>query len=152
MDTNPDTQELAQSLLEVMPRIYRFMITQMTDITGNDTTMLQTGSLHILMHNRMTTSDLAKKRHISLQAASTFVQGMVERGWVVRLEDPQDRRRFILEVTEEGKRQNIILQKQINEHLASQLADLSPQEIEAGKLFLSSLKRLMQNTTTIEGC
>src|SRR5690606_25990030 len=99
-----DYQILAKQMLEIMRKLSRLMVVHVTSLTESEATMMQMGALHMLSHHPMTTSDLAKKRKVSLQAASAFVQGLVDKGWVIRVEDPNDRRRSIIEVTEEGKK------------------------------------------------
>lgn len=144
MDEIWNSETLAKKMLEVMPRLTRLMTLHMTSLTENETTMMQIGALHMLMKKNMTTSDLAKMRHVSLQAASSFVQGLVDRGLVLRVEDPHDRRRAILEVTEEGCRQAEALREQMSAHLSTFMSELSSEEIEAGQVFLNGLQRIVQ--------
>ena len=139
-----DSKIVAEKTLEIMPKMSRIMTVYMTSVTENEATFMQIATLHMLMNRGMTISDLAKKRHVSLQAASKFVQGLVERGWVVRVEDPNDRRRAILEVTEDGQEQESELRHQMINHLSDLMSDLSLEEISAAQIFLSGLNRLIQ--------
>lgn len=151
MDETQDSQELAKQMLELMPKFSRLMAAHMTALTENETTMMQMGALHMLMHHEMTTSDLAKKRNVSLQAASAFVQGLVERGWVVRMEDPKDRRRSILQVTPDGEEQAQILRQQMTAHLSNLLSSLSQDERDAAQVFFDGLERIVQEFNFDEG-
>lgn len=141
---NQDSSELARHLLQVMPKLSRLMVHYMESISENEATLMQFGALHMLIENKMTMSDLAKKRHVSLQAASVFVQGLVERGWVVRVPDPNDRRRSILEVTPDGREQEQHVRNQMVNYLASLLGDLTPEEEAAAQTFVQCIDRVLQ--------
>jgi DNA-binding MarR family transcriptional regulator len=99
--------------------------------------------LSFLIENRLTVSDLAKKRRVSLQSASTLVQGLVERGWVTRAPDPDDRRRSLLEVTPEGLAHARLAKEQLLRYLTTFLGGLEPEEIAAGQVFLPALRRIL---------
>ncbi len=150
MDKIWDSKTLARNLLELMPKLRRIMSRHMGSLSNNEATLMQIGALYMIMETKMTTSDLAKKRHVSLQAASTFVQGLVDRGWVVRVPDISDRRRSILEVTDEGKAQEFALRNQMTDLLAIFVADLSPEEASAAQVFFNGLNRIIDEKN-IEG-
>ncbi|MBZ0296516.1 MAG: MarR family transcriptional regulator [Anaerolineae bacterium] len=151
MDETWDAQTLAKRMLEVMPKLSRLMALRMNTLTEKEATLMQMGALHMLINNnRMTTSDLAKKRQVSLQAASTFVQGLVDRGWVVRVDDPNDRRRSILEVTPEGRIREAELRDLMTSYMADALTSLSQEEIDAAKIFLAGLNRLTEQYDSFE--
>jgi DNA-binding MarR family transcriptional regulator len=139
-----DSHTLAENLLDLMPKLRRIMSRHMGSLSNNEATLMQLGALYMLMEAPMTTSDLAKKRHVSLQAASTFVQGLVERGWVIRVKDSNDRRRSILEVTAEGKKQAFALRNQMTDIVTVFMDDLSPEEATAAEVFFKGLNRIMQ--------
>jgi DNA-binding MarR family transcriptional regulator len=92
----------AGELLDLLPVLGRIMFSYANAMGEEKATLMQIRVLSFLIENRLTVSDLAKKRRVSLQSASTLVQGLVERGWVTRAPDPDDRRRALLEVTPEG--------------------------------------------------
>ena len=145
MDNTWDSQTLAEHLLALIPKLRRVMSHHVNSLSKNETTLMQIGALYMLTESKMTTSDLAKKRHVSLQAASTFVQGLVEKGWVVRVPDPNDRRSSILEVTSAGKEQEFAMRNQMTSILATLIADLSPEEASAAQVFLGGIDRIMHD-------
>jgi DNA-binding MarR family transcriptional regulator len=59
---------------------------------------MQMSVLHQIRQHSITASELAKRRRVSLQSASVLIQGMVERGWIVRQPDPDDKRQFLLQM------------------------------------------------------
>jgi DNA-binding MarR family transcriptional regulator len=116
--------------------------------TGEEeTSLMQISVLHQIQEQSMTASDIAKKRRVSLQSASVLVQGMVEKGWVIRVPSPTDRRQFLLQVTPEGMEKAKVTRDQLINHLAGFMENLSPEEIAAGQVFLPALHRILTDTT-----
>ena len=93
----------------------------------------------------MTVSDLARKRHVSLQSASTLVQSLVERGWVTRVRKPDDRRQYLLEVTEAGNARAEETKALFSDYTTELLVTLSEEEIAAAKVFIPALERIVSN-------
>jgi len=147
---NQDSLELARQLLLMLPRLSRLLVHYVESISENEATLMQFSALHMLMEKPMTMSDLAKKRRVSLQAASVFVQGLVERGWVVRVPDPDDRRRSILEVTPEGHEQERYVRDQMTAYLASLITEFTPEEQSAAQIFMKSIDRVLQQHDVID--
>lgn len=139
----------AQALLEILPQIRQLISTRIRE-TGMDeaTAMLSVLQGTVLMHIKdgpITISDLAKRRKVSLQAASVLAQGLVERGWLVRIPDPNDRRRSLLKVTDEGMKRAQNLQDQITCAATELLSELTPEELAAAAIFLPALRRIVDN-------
>lgn len=135
--------DLAEELLRVIPSLGRLMDLYIRESGEEETTHMQVRVLFHIMEHQITASDLAKKRRVSLQAASTFVQGLVERGWVVRIPDPNDRRQFLLQVTPQGLEHAQATRERITRYLARFLESLSAEEVAAARVFLPSLYRLL---------
>jgi len=98
----------------------------------------------------MTTSELARKRHVSLQAASALVQGLVERGWVVRTPDANDRRQVLLQITPDGLEHAEVTRRQVADYLAGFLNTLTPEEMAAAQVFLPGLRRVVQQEFVLD--
>src|SRR3954463_15299063 len=92
----------AKSLMEVFPGMGRLMAAWMRASGEEEATMMQIGVLMHLKEQPITTSELAKRRKVSMQSASVLVQGLVEKGWLTRIPDPNDRRQSLLQTTPEG--------------------------------------------------
>jgi DNA-binding MarR family transcriptional regulator len=135
---------LAGELFDMLPGIGRIIHHYVLSTGEEKSTFMQVRTMAYLLERPLTTSDLAKKRQISLQSASALVQGLVERGWVVRVPDPNDRRQSQLKVTPEGKAQARLAKEQTSNYLAGLLEELSPEEIAAGQVFLTALKRVLK--------
>jgi DNA-binding MarR family transcriptional regulator len=137
------TSTLAGELLDVLPNLGRIMTHHMKAVAEEKATLMQVRALFFLLERPLTTSKLAKKRKVSLQSASALVQGLVERGWVIRVPDPNDRRQSLLEVTPEGLARARLAKDKMSGYLARFLDGLEPEEIAAAYVFLPALKRIL---------
>jgi DNA-binding MarR family transcriptional regulator len=145
MDTDqPQTpQAIAQMLLETLPRLGRLIAIRMRELGEDEATFMQLSVLMRLKEQRLTASELAKHRKVSLQSASVLVQNLVERGWVTRVPDPNDRRQSLLEVTPEGLERAEATQKLMRETIAESLEEFLPEELAAAAVFLPALQRVV---------
>jgi DNA-binding MarR family transcriptional regulator len=133
----------AKSLMEIFPGLGRLMAAWMSASGEEEATMMQIGVLMHLKEQPITTSDLAKRRKVSMQSASVLVQGLVEKGWLTRIPDSNDRRRSLLQVTPEGLTRAKALQEQLATMVAEVLAQLTPDELTAASVFLPALRRVV---------
>lgn len=134
---------VAQMFIEVMPKIGRILALKMREAGDDEMTIMQVGVLFQLGHERLTASDLAKRRKVSLQSMSVQIQALVEKGWVVRVPNPDDRRQYILQVTPEGNQRMLSAHQQMTQTLATLLADLAPPELAAAQVLFPALNRLV---------
>src|SRR5262245_1602654 len=134
--------EATQELLSVLPLLNRIVATEVRREAGEDTTMPQ---FRVLAHLAapLTLSALARKRRVSLQSMSELVQVLVERGWVARAPDPNDRRQALLHLTAEGRAHYERAQEQTLRRLTPLMAQLSPDELAAVRLALPALRRVL---------
>ena len=137
MDT-VSAQQIARELLTLVPMLNRLIAQELQD----DATLVQMRVLALLSDTPLTLSALARKRRISLQAASEHVHGLVDRGWVVRVADAKDRRQFALHATDEGRRQLEQARQLVVNRLLPALDQLSTEEsatIHNGLLMLREI-------------
>lgn len=130
-------EQIARALLAVLPLLNRVVA---AELRADDTTVVQLRVLVLLADEPMTLSALARKRRISLQAASEHVQGLVERGWVVRMPDPNDRRQALLQPTDEGRTQLEQAREQIVQRFIPLVDRLSAEEADAVHAGLTALQ------------
>ena len=133
----------AEQLLAVMPLLNRIMAVELRQETGDDTTMPQFRVLSYLVEEPLTMSAIARKRHVSFQSAGELVQALVERGWVVRMPDPTDRRQSLLHLTDVGLAQYERAQRHMLERLASFMDQLDENEKTTIQQALQSLHRVL---------
>jgi DNA-binding MarR family transcriptional regulator len=152
MDNLWSTYTLAEELLRLLPNMGRLMAVFMRESGEGEASLMQVAVLMRLQEHPLTNSELAKSRRVTPQAASTLMQNMVERGWVVRSPDPNDRRQVLLQITPEGAEHARAAREQVTRYLAGFLNDLSQDEIAAAQTFLPALSRiLIQHTPSEEG-
>jgi DNA-binding MarR family transcriptional regulator len=71
---------------------------------GVSLSMLQFGILHLASHHNFCTSaDMSKQMMLDPSTLVPAVDGLVEKGLLVKERDPHDRRRHLLQLTEEGQ-------------------------------------------------
>ena len=138
----------AQELLAVLPLFNRIMAVELRQETGDDTTMPQFRVLTYLAEAPLTMSDIARKRHVSFQSAGELVQALVERGWVIRMPDPSDRRQSLLHLTEAGLAQYQQVQHHMLERLTSFMDQLDEDEKTTIQQALQSLHRVLVEEVT----
>src|SRR5664279_4912031 len=133
----------AQALLEILPGLGRLIASRLRETGDEEATLMQVGVLMHMKDQPITTSELAKRRKVSLQSASVLVQGLVERGWLTREPDPNDRRQSLLQVTPEGLAQAQATQEQVINLIAEIFGELSSEELAAAAVFLPALRRIV---------
>ena len=137
------TEEITHELLAVLPLLNRIVAAEVRREAGEETTMPQFRVLAHLVDGPLTLSVLARKRRVSLQSMGETVQALVERGWVVRIPDPTDRRQHLLHLTEEGRAHYERAQEQALRRLAPLLDELTGDEMAAVQQALPALHRVL---------
>lgn len=77
-----------------------------------------------------TPGELATMERVSAPSMTRTVGGLVERGLVERMQDPQDGRQVILTITAEGRRGLRVVRRQRDEWMTVRVKRLSPQDQE----------------------
>lgn len=135
-----ESEQIATDLLMVAPLLNRILSYELNKIEQDETTIVQIRVLTHLVEKPITMSELAKRRRVSLQASSEHVNGLVERGWVRKVADENDRRRFLLHITEAGHKQLKDAKYQLVTALIPTLDKLSIGEKQQISETLASLK------------
>ncbi len=86
--------------------------------------------LILLTEGSTNLSTLAAKLEVSLPTMSNSISTLVERGWVLRRRDPDDRRRVLIEITPRGCGVLEHIRNVAQAHVSRALRDLSEQECE----------------------
>src|SRR5258708_1026682 len=136
-------QEAARELLSVLPLLNRLMITELRHEAEDDMTMPQFRVMTYLSEKPATLSAIARYRRVSLQAAGEVVQSLVERGWIERVPDPNDRRQSMLHLTQHGQTQYRQLDDRMQQRLLTYIENLNGEEMAAVQLALSALHRVI---------
>lgn len=137
------TEDVTSELLAVLPLLTRIVGGEVRREAGEDTTMPQFRVLSHLVDGPLTLSILAKRRRVSLQSMGELVQTLVERGWISRSPDPKDRRQYMLQLTEHGREHYVRAQALILQRLSPLLAGMTVVELEAVRVALPALRRVL---------
>jgi DNA-binding MarR family transcriptional regulator len=133
-----DTETAARRVVEVIPRVMRTLAMEFRN-TGYLPAPVHCGLLVALEERPHNLTELAEKHAVSLPTMSNSINTLVERGWVTRSRDADDRRMVVVELTPEGQ---AVLDKTtcaMARSVAELLASLSPDQCE---LLLSGLEIL----------
>ncbi len=136
------SEEATRQLLMVLPLINRIVSTEVRAQAGEETTMPQFRVLAHLSEGPMTLSALARKRRVSLQSIGELVQALVERGWITRRPDSNDRRQMHLYLTDAGRQHYERAQEYTLRRLTPIIARLSDEELRAVQVALPALHRV----------
>ena len=98
----PDTESCARMLLETIPPLMRMLHGAMRKSHGEAHTFGQMRMLAMLRERPCMLTDLATRHHVAPSTMSRTVDALVERGWVARTGAPDDRRKVLLTLTEQG--------------------------------------------------
>jgi DNA-binding MarR family transcriptional regulator len=142
-NAKPDAGDTAAELLKIVPLINRVIVDEVRREAGQDTTMPQYRVLQYLSDGPMSLSDLARKRRVSLQSMGELAQALVDRGWVARKPNPDDRRQQFLELTRQGRRHHERAQDNMLRRLTPVMAELSDDEHKAVRVALDALHRVL---------
>lgn len=144
MEEPPNAHEIAALLIRIIPRFNRLLIHSVqASVTDDDVTLVQVITLVSLIDEPMTASELARRRSVSLQAVSSMVQPLVDRGWLTRVRKPDDRRQYLLHPTAEGVRRADEMKALIADHAAELLQHLTNEELAAASIFIPALERII---------
>jgi DNA-binding MarR family transcriptional regulator len=143
-------EEIAHELLAVLPLINRLMISELRREAGQDTTMPQFRVLSYLADEPLTLSVIARRRRVSLQSAGELVQTLVDRGWIVRVADPNDRRQTLLHLTPLGQQQFELVSSRMLTHLIPLMDNLTSEETKAVQVALPALHRVLAREAVVE--
>jgi DNA-binding MarR family transcriptional regulator len=135
-------EQAAQELLAILPLLHRLVAAEVRGQDGDETTMPQFRVLSHLADGPLTVSALARLRRVSLQSMGELVQVLVERGWITRTPDPNDRRQQQLMLTEQGRQQYQRMHAHVMDKLVPMLKRLSPTEVAAVQIALPALHSL----------
>jgi len=138
----PSEDELARRILDIIPLVMRAMGAKIRQEATAGFQVSHYRVLKLLRQQPRTLSELAMCQAVALPTMSRTVSVLVERGWVTRAEDPQDRRRVRLRITDEGWAILEQLRTRVQAHLTARLATLTAEEREQVLAGLEALEKV----------
>jgi DNA-binding MarR family transcriptional regulator len=97
----------------------------------------------MLVEGPRTFKDLCAFRGVAPPTLSRSIDAMVKRGWIERVPHPDDKRKLLLQATEEGQRHFKELVADSRDHLALALHALNSEERDTIAQALDLLKRVL---------
>ncbi len=143
MELDTPSQECANRVMDTIPLVMRFIRADMRENSAASLSIPQLRSLAFLQRNPgASLSDLAEHLGVTCATASTATERLVQRNFVQRIDHPQERRKVVLNLTDEGKQYLEQAQTQTRTHIADLLDSLMAEEIaqiEKGLILLNNL-------------
>ena len=113
----------------IIPRLMQTFFSSIRECSDDHIPVAHFRIIAMLMEKPMKISDLAKSQNISKASISDSVKMLYERGWVVKIEDPQDRRIVFLEVSEDGKKRMEEMFEKLRQIIQSKLSQTPEREL-----------------------
>ena len=136
--------ECADHIIRVLPLILRELWNRLQAESPVSVTFSQLALLSLIHQEPLTMADVADRWGVSSPTMSKMVSLLVDRGWVVREEDPRDRRRKLLSFTPEGWEAHSRAYEAVQESVAGSLDVLDDDQrariVEALDLLMSSIR------------
>lgn len=131
---------VAREILDIIPlvmRVLRADLRQPPDLPSAGHFRL----LHTLLDGPHNLSELAEKHNVTLPTMSNTITTLCEHGLVMRTQAQDDRRRVIIELTQEGQSLFEKIKTQAERRIAETLAPLTDEEHQQLVSGLAVLKR-----------
>ncbi len=96
--------DCAHAIIRIVPRLSRVLRKDLRKHSAGVFTEPQFRVMARLREGGQSLSDLAQSQGVSLPTMSKLTQGMEARGLIFRGRDDSDKRKIVLELTDEGRR------------------------------------------------
>ncbi|MBD2434697.1 MULTISPECIES: MarR family winged helix-turn-helix transcriptional regulator [Fischerella] len=147
MKLGKPSQECAARVMETIPLLMRFIRADMRTHSADCLSIPQLRSLAFLKRNPgASLSEVAEHLGVTCATASTTIERLVQRNLVQRTDHPQERRRVVLNLTEEGKQLLEESQQKTRAHIADILDGLTPEQVSQIEEGLTLLKNVFEQT------
>ncbi|BAZ31406.1 MarR family transcriptional regulator [Cylindrospermum sp. NIES-4074] len=141
------SEECAIRVMDTIPLIMRFIRGDMRAHSAASLSIPQLRSLAFLKRNPgASLSDLAEHLGVTCATASTTTERLVQRNFVQRCDHPQERRRVVLSLTDEGKYHLQQSLDQTRAHIADILNSLTAEQVSQIEAGLTLLKDVFEQT------
>lgn len=142
-----NSEECAARVMDTVPLIMRFIRSQMRAHKAAFVSIPQLRSLTFLNRSPgASLSELAEHLGVTSATASATTERLVQRNLVQRCHHPQERRRIVLNLTDEGKYNLQQSLDQTRPHIANLLKYLTAEELSHIEEGLALLKNVFEQT------
>ena len=131
LDSTTDTARSAADLtLRVIPRLSRWVQSQMVDEEDHDLSMRQLSALQSIDGTEQTLGDVARSLNVTPAVVTGLIDRLERRGYVRRVASLFDRRRVHIELTTAGEDVRDHAEDQLANQLETWISRLSAEEID----------------------
>lgn len=145
MSRESTSKTLAKQLLEVIPPVMHILRVYMREAAASELTIPQFRILANINRGLATISEIAQHHGVSQPAMSRMVEGLEEKGLILRKANPSDRRMFFLKLTPEGKKFYSELKAKSEKRIAERLNVLSDAQMNEVLSSLTALQSLIHD-------
>lgn len=146
-----DKQLVARKILETVPLVMRTVAAEMRQADQFFSTA-HFRSLWVLNSKACSLSELAEYQSVSLPTMSNSVTILEERGWAKRTRSPEDHRRVIIEITDEGRMVLQDVRDQSEKRVVEILGDLPDADLDQLEAGLTILRNAFIGAFSQEYC
>lgn len=135
-----DAMECARTFLDTVPVMMRRIVSEIHRQRSNELSMIQFGTMMFINdHEGISLSVVARHHGATLSSTSRLIDGLVEKGYILRETPKNDRRKVQLSLTDEGKTSIKLMHQTAINYLAKMLHGLSEEDLE---MIVKSVKLL----------
>ncbi len=138
-------EKILDGLFREIPHLMKNFHRSMDKIFGLNKSQIMVFSL--LHRGKKGLKEISEQSHISKGMLSVAVQSLVEKGYVQRVEDKNDRRRNILTVTPMGEKLIGEIEEKIKRYVKDDLYILSDEELDTLIRAIEIFKKISKNIT-----
>ncbi len=139
-------QECAREILDVVPLVMRDIRSQMRSRRGADLTVPQFRTLLFVSRNiGASLSQVADHIGLTMPSTSKLVDDLINGGLMTRQEQPSDRRRVSLTVTQHGNKLLEASRKETLAYLTEKLENISTADRETVLKAMRALRSVIHN-------
>ncbi len=147
----PPSDDLAIRLMEaIRVLVRRFSLAERADVACCGMTVAQAATLEALTDGGLRLGELGRRLGITPSTLSRNLDRLVDRGFVARNPDPDDRRAYCAELTDAGQRAALSVREQEIGFTRSILQRLPGSDAEATVASIEDLLAAIRSAT--EGC
>ncbi len=150
MSKKSTEKELARSLLDTLFMVVHAVAAEMRRTAPVGFEPAQLRVLALLSKHPRILKELAACQQVAQPTMSRTISSLVDRGWVERVIDPQDRRQVLVRITDKGLTMLHELRNQAQHHLTKKLATLTDEERYHLQVSLDILKKIFATEDAYE--
>lgn len=139
------SEQCAAKVVEVVPLVMRCLRADMRTRKSTELSVPQFRSLAFLDRNPgASLSQLAEHLGVTRATASANTERLVQRNYIHRCDHPEERRKVVLNLTEEGKQHLYQTRAQTRAYIKDLLSDLTEEQVFQIDEALSLLKEIFE--------